>query len=67
MILLLSCQTCGEIMTQDTSVINHKRKISRDYPRERKQWGFFPLTMTKLKNVRSPYFTASSLANDNNK
>ena len=36
-------------------------------------WRYFPLTMTKLENVRltfsscSPYLTASSLANDNNK
>ena len=36
-------------------------------------WRYFPLTMTKLENVRitfsscSPYLTVSSLANDNNK
>ena len=76
-------QNCGEIMTQNLcskqEILNlqpqmeYIKRFSKGEQTSVFFWIYFPLTMTKLENVRltfsscSPYLTASSLANDNNK
>ena len=72
-ILLLSCQNCGEIMTQnlcskqETLLQPQEEDIKRFSKGEQTSvffWRYFPLTMTKLENFRltfsscSPYLTA---------
>ena len=81
-ILPLSGQNCGEIMTQnlcskqETFLQPQEEDFKRFSKGEQTSvffWRYFPLTMTKLENVRltfsscSPYLTVSSLANNNNK
>ena len=81
-ILLLSRQNCGEIITQnlcskqETLLQPQEEDIKRFSKGKQTSgfffWRYFPLTRTKLANVRitfsscSPYLT-SSLANGNNK
>ena len=72
-ILLLSCQNCGEIMTQnlcskqETLLRPQEEDIKRFSKGEQTSgfffWRYFSLTMTSC----SPDLTGSLLANDNNK